>query len=65
MNKPSSTITFAALAGSAVTVIWGLVSTFTDIVVDPVLVSSSVVFASSLAGYLKKENVLPLVGYDR
>ena len=58
MNKPSSTITAAALAGMAMTVIWGLVSTFTQFTVDPMLVSGSVTFAASIVGYLKKENVL-------
>ena len=60
MNRPSSTITFAALAGMAMTVLWGLVSTFTEYKVDPLLVSGSVTFVISLVGYFKKENVLVL-----
>ena len=58
MNKPSSTITAATLAGLAMGVIWGIVSTFTTIVVDPMLISGSTAFASALAGYFKKEKVL-------
>ena len=58
MNKPSSTITAAALAGIGMTVIWGLVSTFTDFKVDPMLISGSATFVAALFGYLKKENVL-------
>jgi len=58
MNRPSSTITAAALAGMAMTVLWGLVSTFTEYSVDPMLVSGSVTFATALVGYFKKENVL-------
>lgn len=58
MNKPSSTITAAALAGMGMTVLWGLVSTFTEIKPDPTLISGSVAFVSALVGYLKKETVL-------
>ena len=58
MNKPSSTITAATLAGMAMTVVWGLVSTFTSYQVDPTLVSGSVTFVAALVGYFKKENVL-------
>jgi hypothetical protein len=61
MNKPSSTITAASIAGMVMTVIWGAVRTFTDIVPDPTLVSGSVTLAMALVGYFKKENVLPLV----
>ncbi len=60
MNKPSSTITSATLAGLGMGVVWGSVSTFTSITPDPMLVSGSTAFASALAGYFKKENVLPL-----
>lgn len=58
MNKPSSTITAATLAGLGMGVVWGLINTFTDFVVDPMLISGSTAFASALAGYFKKENVL-------
>ena len=60
MNKPSSTITAAALAGMGMTVVWGLLSSFTEIQADPMLISGSVAFVSALVGYFKKENVLPL-----
>lgn len=60
MNRPSSTITAATLAGMAVALIWELVATFTEVQLSPGLVSASTVFASSLVGYFKKENVLPL-----
>ena len=60
MNAPSSTITAAALAGMGMTVIWGLLSSFTEIKADPMLISGSVAFVSSLVGYFKVENVLPL-----
>lgn len=60
MNKPSSTITAATLAGLGMTVLWGLVSTFTEFEVDPMLVSGSATFVGALFGYFKKENVLPL-----
>ena len=58
MNKPSSTITAAALAGLGMTVLWGLVSTFTEYKVDPTLVSGSVTLIIAVFGYFKKENVL-------
>ena len=60
MNRPSSTITAATLAGMGVALIWELVATFTEVQLSPGLVSASTVFASSLVGYFKKENVLPL-----
>jgi hypothetical protein len=58
MNKPSSTITAAALAGMAMTVFWGIIATFTTVNADPTLVSGSVTLAASLVGYFKKENVI-------
>ena len=58
MNKPSSTITAATLAGMFVTVVWQLMATFTDVQPTPGLISGSTVFASSLVGYLKRENIL-------
>ena len=60
MNKPSSTITAAALAATAVTLAWGLVDNFTAVTVSATVVSASTAFAATLFGYLKKENVLPL-----
>ena len=58
MNKPSSTITAAALAASALTLIWGLVDTFTDVTVGAMLVSASTAFVAAAFGYAKKENVM-------
>ena len=58
MNKPSSTITAAALAASAVTLIWMLVDNFSAISVSAGVVSASTAFAAALVGYLKKENVM-------
>lgn len=58
MNKPSSTITAATLAGMGMTVVWGLVTTFTSVVPTPMLISGSTAFAAALVGYLKKEKVL-------
>ena len=60
MNKPSSTITAAGLAGLGMTVLWGILATFSEFEADPVLVSGSVTFVIALVGYFKKENVLPL-----
>jgi hypothetical protein len=58
MNKPSSTITAATLAGMAAALIWELVATFTGYNPTPGLISGSTVFVSSLVGYLKKEKVM-------
>ncbi len=60
MNRPSSTITFAALAGMAVSLLWQLVETFTDIEVSAGLIAASTVFVAAAIGYYKKENVLPI-----
>jgi len=59
MNKPSSTITAASLAGLAMGVLWGAVKTWRpELMLDPMLVSGSTTFVSALVGYLKKERVL-------
>ena len=59
MNRPSSTITSAALAGMGMTVVWGAVKTFyPELELDPTLTNGSTVFISSLVGYFKRENVL-------
>lgn len=60
MNRPSSTITAATLAGMATALVWELVATFTDIEPSLGLVSASTIFVASLVGYYKKENVLPI-----
>ena len=58
MNKPSSTITAATLAGMGAALAWELISTFTDIEPSSGLIAASTVFVSSLVGYFKKENVI-------
>jgi len=60
MKEPSSTITAAFIAGSAASVVWELVATFTEFSPTAGLIAGSVVLVSSLVGYKKKENVLPL-----
>jgi len=64
MERPSSTITAATLAGMGVSVIWELVATFTTVALSPGIIASSVVFTVALAGYFKKENVLSLKDDD-
>jgi len=59
MNRPSSTITAATLAGMGMTVVWGGVKTFLpEVQFDPMLISGSTTFAAALVGYFKRENVL-------
>ena len=58
MNKPSSTITTATLAGMGMSVTWELIATFTDIELSAGMVAASVVFVSSLCGYFQRETVL-------
>ena len=58
MNKPSSTITAATLAGLGIALLWEFVATFTDVQLSPGMVAASTVFVSALFGYFKKENVL-------
>lgn len=58
MNRPSSTITAATLAGMAAALVWEMVATFTT--VDPTagLIAGSTALASGIVGYYKRENVL-------
>ena len=58
MNRPSSTITAATLAGMGVTLSWEVYATFTAITLSPGVVAASTVFISAVAGYFKKEKVL-------
>ena len=60
MNKPSSTITAAFLAGSGAAVVWELVATFTQFSPTAGLIAGSTVLVSGIVGYKKVENVLPL-----
>ena len=58
MNRPSSTITAATLAGAGMAAFWALMSNFTTIEVTPTVVSTTTTFVSALVGYLKRETVL-------
>lgn len=58
MNRPSSTITAATLAGMGTALLWELVATFGQVELSPGLIAASTVFVSSLFGYFKKERVL-------
>ena len=58
MNRPSSTITAATLAGTGAAIAWEVVATFTQYEPTAGLIAGSTAFASGLVGYLKKENVL-------
>lgn len=58
MNKPSSTITFATIAGMSAAVVWELVATFTAISPTAGLIAGSTALAGAVAGYFKKENVM-------
>ena len=59
MNKPSSTITAATLAGMGMTVLWELVMQFNLVgAVRPALIAGSVALVIAVVGYFKKENVL-------
>lgn len=58
MNKPSSTITAATLAGLGMSLFWELVIQFSTATEwRPTLVAMSVTFVSALVGYAKRENV--------
>ena len=58
LSKPSSTITAAALAATAVTLVWMMVDNFTALSVSAGVVSGSTAFVAAVFGYFKKENVL-------
>jgi len=59
LNKPSSTITAAGLAGLGTTMVWEIVMQFMpEIVIRPTLVALSATFIVALVGYMKKETVL-------
>jgi hypothetical protein len=59
MNKPSSTITAATLAGMGMTLGWEVVAQFTPLEPRATMVAASVTFVSALIGYYKKETVYP------
>lgn len=58
MNKPSSTIQAATLAGMATSVVWELIATFTEVTLSAGLIAASVALVSGAVGYFKKENVI-------
>lgn len=59
MNRPSSTITAAALSGTGMTLFWQMVVYFQWMPPPPPsMVAASVTFVASLVGYLKRERVL-------
>ena len=58
MNRPSSTITSATLAGMAMSLLWGTINEFTALTISPQYIALSVTFVSGLVGYLKREKVL-------
>lgn len=58
MNRPSSTITAATIAGMGAAVAWELVATFTMVEPTAGLISGSTALCAALAGYFKPEKVL-------
>ena len=58
MNRPSSTITAATVAGLLMSLFWGTLNEFTAITVSAGYISLSVTAVSGLVGYLKREKVL-------
>jgi hypothetical protein len=58
MNRPSSTITAATVAGLVMSLFWGSVNEFTELTISAGYISLSVTAVSGFVGYWKKENVL-------
>ena len=58
MNRPSSTITAATVAGMLMSLMWGTVNEFTDVTISAGYISLSVTAVSAVVGFLKKERVL-------
>ncbi len=58
MNRPSSTISAATIAGIGASVLWEMVATFTTVAPTAGLIAGSTALAAALAGYFKKERVL-------
>ena len=63
MNKPSSTISAAVLAGGITSVLVGAASVFAHdvyLLVPPGMEAGTAVVIGGTIGYFKKENVLPV-----
>ena len=58
MNKPSSTITAAFLAGMFVSAAFGTLNEFTEMTVSSGYVATITTLVSSSVGYFKRERVL-------
>lgn len=61
MKAPSTTITWAFMAGVGAAVIWELVSTFTAFNPTPGLISGSTALASGIVGKLVTEKRYKMV----
>ena len=55
MKPASTTITWAAIAGTGMTVLWGLAESFSSFEPSAMLVSGSTALAAALVGKLVKE----------
>jgi len=60
-KAPSTTITWAAIAGFSAASIWGVVDTFTGFDPSALLVGNSVALASGVIGKLVKEKRYKMV----
>jgi len=61
MKAPSTTVTWAFLAGIGAAIIWEVVGTFTEFSPTPGLIAGSTAFASGLVGKLVKEKRYKMV----
>ncbi len=61
LKAPSSTITWAFLAGIGAAIIWEVVGTFTEFSPSPGLIAGSTAFASGLVGKLVPEKRYKMV----
>jgi hypothetical protein len=64
MDAPSTTITWATLAGMAAAVIWELVATFTQYDPTAGLVAGSTALVAGVVGKFKKETRYKMVKRD-
>ena len=58
MNRPSSTIQAASIAGLGMTLLWLLIPEFTDYEVPQQIIAATTALVMALFGYFKKEKVL-------